>query len=279
MITVRKLATLASGTRLRKAARLIEGWIRAGEVPDDSYLADFLTMLAGDGAAPAPVRSLAETTRDRLAARGRAGERPANRADPPDPLRALDDLRHLLLADLGEEPADWDLLPPAGVPGPEAEAPALASVGLYLDAIRSPFNLGSIIRTAAAFGVRLVGVSAECPPLDHPRVLRSAMGAVAAVTVVRDGVDEVVRQCGGPLVALESGGEPIHSFGFPSSGVLVLGSEELGVRAELLRRADARLSIPMPGAKGSLNVGVACGIALAAWQASAYRGDGTATSR
>jgi TrmH family RNA methyltransferase len=71
-----------------------------------------------------------------------------------------------------------------------------------------------------------------------------------------------------PVVVLETGGEPIDTFRFPDSGVLVVGSEELGVRPELLNRSDHRVSIPMRGAKRSLNVGVACAIALYAWQSS-----------
>jgi TrmH family RNA methyltransferase len=76
------------------------------------------------------------------------------------------------------------------------------------------------------------------------------------------------RMLPGPIFALETGGTPIARFPFPSRGVLIAGSEELGVSPGALAAADAslgRLSIPTRGAKGSLNVSVAFGIAMAAW--------------
>jgi TrmH family RNA methyltransferase len=71
-----------------------------------------------------------------------------------------------------------------------------------------------------------------------------------------------------PVFALETGGVPIEEFSFPRRGLLIAGSEELGVSPRALAAADAslgRVSIPCYGAKASLNVSVAFGIALAAW--------------
>ena len=256
MITIRKLASLAPNTRRRKIVRLLEGWQRDGNPPEERYLAGVLDLLVRDDELPAEVREAARV----------AGE--PHREDAT--IRALETLRHLLMRHLGMEAGDWDLLGPAGVAGrardaaPPAEA--LAAVGVYLESIRSPFNMGSIIRTAAAFGVVRVGVSADCPPLDHRRVARSAMGATRYVRAERVELDAFAARAGGPVVALELGGEPVGSFAFPRQGVLVLGSEELGLSPAAVRRADERVTIPLPGAKASLNVGVACGIALAAWQ-------------
>ena len=273
MITIRKLQSLPPGTRHRKIARLLESWERTGEFPDDRYLRDLAVSIEGDSDLPASVRDAARTLR------------PEEAGIPDDLLRAANALRHALSRHLGAEPADWDLLAPRSVAAHEAPfAPRLAGVALYLESIRSPFNLGSIVRTAAAFGVEVVCASDDCPPFDHPRVLRSAMGAQAAVTLVRGTLEEAVAHAVadargdalrgdsvvgvGPVIALELGGEPVATYPFPAAGVLVLGSEELGVSPDLLEGADARVSIPLGGAKASLNVGVACGIALAAWQAA-----------
>lgn len=90
------------------------------------------------------------------------------------------------------------------------------------------------------------------------------MGAERFVEVIRGTQPAEDRT----LFALEQGGTPLGSFVFPVRGVVIVGSEELGVRPELLRRADGsagRVSIPLPGAKSSLNVGVALGILLNAW--------------
>jgi TrmH family RNA methyltransferase len=70
------------------------------------------------------------------------------------------------------------------------------------------------------------------------------------------------------VVALETGGTPLERFSFPPAGVLIVGSEERGIGPELLARAEksaGRVSISMRGKKNSLNVGVACGIALNRW--------------
>jgi TrmH family RNA methyltransferase len=72
----------------------------------------------------------------------------------------------------------------------------------------------------------------------------------------------------GGIVALELQGTPLGDFPFPPRGVLLVGSEELGLGPEALALADAgRVSIPTSGAKRSLNVAVACGIVLQAWAA------------
>ena len=251
MITIRKLASLPSGTRRRKIVRLLEGWERDRTMPERQYLLDVVNLLVADEGLPPGVREAARAAQDDAT------------------VRALSTLRHLLMRHLGIEAGDWDLLGPAGTSGAAdgaVGAAPLVGVGVYLESVRSPFNMGSIIRTAAAFGVARVGVSADCPPADHPRVLRSAMGATEFLSVEPAELDAFAMSVGGGVIALELGGEEVGSFAFPEKGVLVLGSEELGISPAALRRADSRITIPMPGLKASINVGVACGIALAAWQ-------------
>jgi TrmH family RNA methyltransferase len=71
-----------------------------------------------------------------------------------------------------------------------------------------------------------------------------------------------------PVFALETGGIPLAEFPFPQRGLLITGSEELGVSPRALAAADAslgRVSIPCYGTKASLNVSVAFGIAVQAW--------------
>ena len=81
------------------------------------------------------------------------------------------------------------------------------------------------------------------------------------------------RRCGlealgadGEAFALELRGEPIESFVFPERGTVVIGSEELGVSPEAMDLCCRTVSIPMLGAKGSLNVGVAFGVLMSAWR-------------
>jgi len=77
------------------------------------------------------------------------------------------------------------------------------------------------------------------------------------------------------IFALELGGVSIQEFGFPSRGIVLVGSEELGLSPEALALADAalgRVSIPLSGAKKSLNVSVAFGILMSRWHERLLRG-------
>jgi TrmH family RNA methyltransferase len=79
---------------------------------------------------------------------------------------------------------------------------------------------------------------------------------------------ELERSETGPLFALELGGISMNDFKFPESGTVILGSEELGVSPESIKLAEKDcgvVSIPLPGPKASLNVGVAFGILVRHW--------------
>jgi TrmH family RNA methyltransferase len=73
------------------------------------------------------------------------------------------------------------------------------------------------------------------------------------------------------VFALELGGQNIDQFKFPEEGVVIIGSEELGVSVPFLKAADesyGRVSIPLFGSKGSLNVSVAFGILIYKWHSA-----------
>ncbi len=268
MITIRKLSTLKPRTRLRKIVRLLEEaeLALAGEtdriLPEHAYLARIGEIAAAaEEAGPG-------TPLERVKRAGRSlAELCAGGAGAPDEVelhRALNSLRHALLAHLGEEASEWDLLRPReGVAVPARTLP----ITVYLEDIRSPFNVGSIVRTSAAFGIERVVLSPDCAPMDHPRALRSAMGAERLIRVERAGLEPTALSAP-HIFALEHGGTPLSAFRFPQAGVVILGSEELGVSPEALRIADerdGRVTIPLGGPKVSLNVGVAAGVLLSAW--------------
>jgi TrmH family RNA methyltransferase len=139
-------------------------------------------------------------------------------------------------------------------------------IRVFLEDLRSPFNIGSIFRTADAFGVEELILSPSCADPGHPRAQRSAMGAIDLLPWKRLSLADTARDEGLPLFALELGGEDIDSFSFPDKGIVVLGSEELGISCEARELSTyGMVSIPMAGAKGSLNVAVAFGILMFAW--------------
>lgn len=267
MITLRKLRTLPPATRLRKIVRLLDGFVHFRHVPDMQYIAGLAELVRDT--LPAAVPS-AETFARSQAVRTES-----------DLLRQVDTLRYELRQHVEMPVADWDLAPPAGFgsrqaingfvtgEGSDRSGPVIS---IFLESIRSPFNAGSMIRTAAALGVRRVCLSPDCPSVDHPRLLRSSRGAEQVVEIHRAALDELSASWE-PMIALEVGGSPVNTFAFPEHGTLLVGSEELGLSSNALRRALGRVSVPMTGPKASLNVGVACGIALHAWVAKALVSD------
>lgn len=179
-------------------------------------------------------------------------------------LRLVNSSRNALLAAAGTLPGEWNLVQPGDGAAGKASRFYFPSVCVYAEDIRSPFNLGSIFRTAEAFGMERVYVSPVCVPPDHPRACRSAMGCVDLLEWSRCGLNELPFDL--PVFALETGGTDISDFIFPELGIVIVGSEELGVSPDALKRATAgRVSIPMTGLKASVNVGVAFGIVMQEW--------------
>jgi RNA methyltransferase, TrmH family len=256
MFPLARLRELPARTRMRKIARILQGFevdLAGGRSVDRRYLGGLVGLL-GDQA-PADARAAAEALDAEL------------RAEAPDAalLRALNTLRHDLLRALHTEPAEWDLVrPETGVL--DRSGVAVAPMTVYLEDIRSPFNVGSIFRTAEAFGAERILLSPRTPLPTHPRAEKTAMGASRALPWE---VAELASLRGRPGVfALELGGTPLDGFSFPAAGIVLVGSEELGLSPEALEIAAAglgRVSIPLAGAKRSLNVSVAVGILLQAW--------------
>jgi RNA methyltransferase, TrmH family len=182
---------------------------------------------------------------------------------------ALNSVKHLLLAATGRDQSDWDFTASDGRLD-AAGRQIFSGMRVYMEDIRSPFNVGAMFRTAEIFGVEKIFLSPFCADPRHRRAERTAMGCVDIVPWERRGffAGEENPALPFPVFALETGGIPIDKFPFPRCGLLIAGSEELGVSPRALAAADAslgRVSIPVYGAKASLNVSVAFGIALQAW--------------
>ena len=195
-------------------------------------------------------------------------------AQPLDEQRVCNLARNSLLSILGTFPAEWDfVIAPhqnrSGAEGVVAARAFFPGVYVYAEDIRSPFNIGSIFRTAEAMGAENVFISPLCVDPSHQKALRSGMGCVETLGIERKSLDELssfARERGIPIFALETGGTPIGEFAFPKNGICVIGSEELGVSpAALAAATGGRVTIPMKGLKASLNVGVACGIMMQKW--------------
>jgi tRNA (guanosine-2'-O-)-methyltransferase len=147
-------------------------------------------------------------------------------------------------------------------------------LALLLDSVGQPFNVGSIVRTAAAFDARQLWLCGNTSPLDHPSARKMSLGTERFVTAERepDPVSAVktARADGYRVVAIElaSGAVPLHEAPLdtvlPGGGIcLAVGNEDHGCSPALLAAVDAVAYIPQPSRVGSLNVAVATAIALA----------------
>jgi len=263
VIPIHKLKRLPRHQRLRKIANVLEAEdARLSSHPEgepysfrDKYLSDVAKLLSEDTDFSLEARSAI------LAVFAEVSERFAKGL--PFERRAVNSLRHIVNLVIGKQTADWDLIDDQGHLSAEGRT-VIPGVHIYLEDIRSPFNVGSIFRAAESFGVERVFLSPLCASPDHPRATRTSMGCVELVSWERKRLEDLE----GPYFALETGGTSIDDFSFPDKGLLIVGSEELGVSPSTLAIAEASLgkvSIPTIGAKGSLNVSVAFGIAMRDW--------------
>ena len=190
-------------------------------------------------------------------------------AEPFDELRLCNCARNHLLAIIGTFPAEWDLvIAPHANPYDEngviKEREFFPGMCVYAEDIRSPFNIGSIFRTAEGMGAEKVFISPFCVDPNQSRAIRSGMGCIETMGWEQIPVEQLPDDI--PIFALETGGTDIEEFVFPEKGICIIGSEELGVSPQALNKATyGRVSIPMKGLKASLNVGVAFGILMQKW--------------
>ncbi len=134
-------------------------------------------------------------------------------------------------------------------------------IAIYLEELRSAFNIGNILRTVEAFRLGTVFFSENTPFIDNPKVEKTAMGVAHTVPTQRGDLNSLPR----PLIALETveGAPSLYDFEFPDSFSLLLGNEEYGLKTKTLEAADHIVQIPLVGSKNSLNVATAFAIAAA----------------
>ena len=135
---------------------------------------------------------------------------------------------------------------------------------VVLDGVQDPGNVGTIARTALAFGGSGMVALPGTVDLANPKVVRSAAGALFVLPSLHaDSAQllELLRRQRIPLWATAMDGEPLGAP--PDTPVaLLLGNEGAGIQADLLAAAARRVAIPIRAEAESLNVAVAAGILL-----------------
>lgn len=145
---------------------------------------------------------------------------------------------------------------------------AAAPVALILDHVQSPFNVGSILRTAAAFRVDHLWLVGDTAAPTSTKTAKTALGsqrfvewtwhdtAADAASAARDDGYRVVG------LELTDDAVPLPELAFAEPVCLVIGNEDRGLSAAALATCDGVTYIPQLGRIGSLNVATATAIAL-----------------
>lgn len=154
---------------------------------------------------------------------------------------------------------------------PEKRTPAdLRGLSIALDNVQDPGNLGTIVRTAAWFGIANVFCSPDTVDVYNPKVIQSTMGAIFKVNVTYCDLAELAataRKAGIPMFGTRLDGENLYAAKLPNDAIVVMGNESKGLSAEISALMDSNLKIPSyappTSDMESLNVAVATAIVCA----------------
>jgi len=139
--------------------------------------------------------------------------------------------------------------------------PGVASV--ILDRVQDAGNVGSILRSAAAFGFSQVIALKGTAALWSPKVLRAGMGAHFALQLVEGLEPGALEALTVPIVVTSSHhGSFLHQQKLPMPCAWAMGHEGQGVGEDLMARAALKVRIDQPGGEESLNVAAAAAICL-----------------
>lgn len=139
---------------------------------------------------------------------------------------------------------------------------------LALDGISNPGNMGTLIRTAEWFGIHDVVCSTDCVEIWNPKVVQATMGSLFRVKVWETDLITYLKQCHAedkPVYGALLNGDNLFNIANKQDGVIIIGSESHGIRAEVLPYITHPITIPRVDSSltESLNAAVAGAIIMA----------------
>jgi len=151
----------------------------------------------------------------------------------------------------------------ANIPASKMQ-PEKSQFGVLLEDIQDTGNLGSILRSAAASGADCAFLSKDCAFAWSPKTLRAAMGAHFKLPIFENSdLSAVVRHFNGKIIATDPDAKKtLYETDCCGPVAFIFGNEGAGVSPSLLKSADERVMIPMPGKMESLNTAAAAAICL-----------------
>jgi TrmH family RNA methyltransferase len=152
----------------------------------------------------------------------------------------------------------------------------MGSILLILDAIQDPGNLGTMIRTADAAGIKGIVAGNGTVDVYNDKVVRSTMGSIFRVPIIQANLAELLpqlREQGFVLIATSLEGAVMYNEQVYEGSVgIVIGNEAKGVSPELFAHCTHRVKVPIYGGAESLNAAVAAGIIM--YEAIRQRNEG-----
>lgn len=135
---------------------------------------------------------------------------------------------------------------------------------VYLNGVSDPGNLGTILRTALAFGFKDMVVDENCADIYNPKTIQASKDAIFKLRIEKDEnlvlFDEIQKKM--KVYATSMQGKDLESLKMTDNFCMVFGNESQGVSPEILKKVDGTVAIRMRGEIESLNVAISAGIIL-----------------
>ncbi|NGX34287.1 MAG: putative TrmH family tRNA/rRNA methyltransferase [Candidatus Anoxychlamydiales bacterium] len=174
-------------------------------------------------------------------------------------IKKISDRYHFHLKKAAVSLKEHNLLPTIrSIDGNNIEMPFLENA-IYLDGLRSAFNVGNIIRTTEALRIGKIYFDEKTPYIDNEKVQKTSMGSYQLTKCENKfNLKDLPR----PFIGLDTSEKSIsiHDFIFPEKFTMILGNEEYGISDKMLKEIDYLIEIPMLGFKNSINVASAFAI-------------------
>lgn len=138
-------------------------------------------------------------------------------------------------------------------------------LGLYGESLQDPTNVGTIVRTAAAFGLDGLWLSADSADVFNPKIVRATAGTLLKLPVLTVSDPSRFTQSGCAILAADTSGRRSRRIeeiaAVPAKAMIAFGNESRGLSQATLEQAAVRFHIPISGDVESLNVAASAAIA------------------
>lgn len=144
-------------------------------------------------------------------------------------------------------------------------------LAVALDGVQGPFNVGGIVRTAAAYRAETLWLTEGATGPDNPKVQKTALGTDRYLEVVRlddaTAIADAARAKGFRVIGVElaTDARPVHEVDLTGDVCLMVGHEDRGLSRVGLAACDELAYLPQLGKVGSLNVATAASMAIWEW--------------